>query len=230
MNSSEPKNPGSLNGLKTALSDKEWADVQYVWRAVRQEAQRLCTQLNSWGVKASIKGEEGTPAFVEVTGSPIHWIHLSYVHDYSQDFSRYYYVYDFIVPDSRNLPKLEISAVRIRKWGFITGGYGKLIDIRWKGNDHGTGINQDQEIKAKIMSLVNKLGRPKEDDHRQEFVRILTDTDIRLSHIPVQIIPLNCWVIKPAEPYFHLTQDHWLTFEIIAKHLLTVTLPNQSSI
>jgi hypothetical protein len=208
MKNSEAKKPGLLSSLKAILSEAENEAYKQDRRLAKERAHSTCRQLSYWDVNANVVEEEGTTVTIEIAGSPIHWIDVSHFHDPTEDFKKDY-LYEFIAPDPRSLVKLGIWADPVRKWGWITGGSwitgdnGKLIDIRWKGSDGGTGISRDQEIKAIVMSLIA--------DPDGTNLYILTRPEI------------GCWVIKPTQQYFR--REHWNTFERIAKRLLMASLP-----
>lgn len=192
------------------------------YELAKQEAQRICKQLTSWGVDANIMDPIAASkvntmwigeTIVKIADNPINLIHVSYLHEYRDEIMSDHYTYDFIVPDSRRLPNLDISATPVRKgiWRL-----GQLIDLRWKGKDNGMPISEDQEVKAAIISLVADKDKPKFDDTSNIIMKIHS----RSSNSWWEIIP---------EDYFILTPAGWHALESIAKRLLVIDIPKLAS-
>jgi hypothetical protein len=191
---------GLRRTLSAAFSDNHM-------EMANQEAQRLCKQLSFLGVNA----KTSCTACVEITDSPVRWINVMWGYDSASDAAVYTYEYD--VPDWRLLPKIAIHAVPVRSgWRHTK----DLIDIHWKGNDRGTGISHDQEIKVAIMSLINENPRRNRYDTWGSFLSIFTSPEPSL------------WVIrrKTAQmDYVFPRQEQWKDYESIAKRLLAIAIP-----
>jgi hypothetical protein len=217
MKNFEGKKQGLVTRFKAALFGKE-PEYKRDLRMASQDAQILCERWSSWGVKARIMGEQGTTVIIEIADNPINRVHVSHYFSANADIGlqSIYHRY-FIVTDSRHLPKLEIVAfpVRSRRYGWIKVVYGKLVDIHWKGNDCGTGISRDPEIKEAIMGLINEQGKPFQDDTQIGFMRIQTRLDP------------GSWVIGPESIAFSFKQQHWRRYESIAARLLALAIPKQ---
>ena len=216
MNNSEEKKQSIMSRMKKAFAEGGRGEYEKVLERSERVAKKLCNELNSMGLRANILLDYGWPQAtkVEIADSPIRWVNVTLVDDFDQD--RAYSVvviHNFIIPDSKHLPELEIRAVPRRRHGLILGGSGKLIDIRWKGNDCGTGVSRDQEIKDSIMSLINEKGKPMEDDTLTTFLKIYTRPET------------SCWVIS-TEHINIFNQDQWRRYESIAKCLLKATIPS----
>jgi hypothetical protein len=217
MKNSEAKKQGIMTRLKTAFAIEEHSKYEQELKGTEEWARILCQALSSWGLRANILMDYSFPktAKVEIADSPIHWVHVTFFDYWNPDFGPGVGIQkDLVIPDSRHLPKLEIGAVPRRSNGWIFWGYGKLIDIRWKGNDGGTGISGDQEIKASIMSLINEMGKPFGDDTSTAFLTIYTRPET------------SCWVISATINVYSFKQEQWRRYESIAKRLLAAILPD----
>ena len=194
-----------VTSLKRTLSRA--FDNNHQMEMANKEAQSLYKKLSSWGVNAKISSAK----CVEIADSPVRWINVMWGPDSESGVA--VYTYDYDVPDWRLLPKLEIDAVPVRSgWRHTK----DLIDIRWKGNDRGTGISRDQEVKVAIMSLINENPRRNPYDTRGPFLSIFTSPEPSL------------WVIRRVTAQIDSVfyrREQWRNYEIIAKHLLAIDIP-----
>ncbi|MFC1874189.1 hypothetical protein ACFLYX_02690 [Chloroflexota bacterium] len=187
----------------------------------------LFALLKSWGVKArinnrvkdvelmSISGHGTTFCIIEIEEGPIRWIsiqwkaktklirdHLGHILDNSYD--RYYYVacsIEYGIPDQRLtthlvgelMAQLRIQLGRIRILPIV----GKIISVRWKGNDVGMGIitwlNQD-------ISLKKSLVTSPELEITAQYYDSRWIMSVKASHLP--------------------SQKLWDCYQSIARHLL----------
>jgi len=146
----------------------------------------FCALLKSWGVKARIKnrvrdvelmsisGHGPTFCIIDIEEGPISWISIQWEaktklirdpldHILDNSYDRYDYVarsVEYGIPDQRLmthlagelLPQLRIRLGRIRILPIV----GKIISVRWKGNDIGMGIiawlNQDISLKKSLVT------------------------------------------------------------------------------
>ncbi len=146
----------------------------------------FCAQLQHWGEKAritsrvrdvelmSISGQGPTFCIIDIEEGPIRWISIQWEaktklirdplgHIPDNSYDRYGYVVHSIeygIPDQRLttylagelLPQLRIRLARIRILPLV----GKIISVRWKGNDVGSGViawlNQDISLRQSLVS------------------------------------------------------------------------------
>ncbi len=171
--------------------------------------EELCAALCAIGVDARI-AERGRPeeqtrshgdslGVIDVGQGPIGWINLS--GDYSPEGGSCYTT-DYGVPDPRHLPKLEIRSIRMRRFPI----FGRVLNVRWKGGDHGFGLghclSSDETIRSAIMSAGDEVRVVARRDH-------------------------GCWLIR-HETFFssHIpSAEQWSCYQAIAEHLLEVRVP-----
>jgi len=178
----------------------------------RTERERVCAMLQAFGVEASLaprgRREErcqdyslipldDSEGLIDIQASVIRWVNV-WGHPPGDGGT----VLDYGVPDVRPLPRLEdyLSSVRVKNFPIL----GRVIDVRWKGDDHGTGIvnslTADDAIKKAIMCIGG------------------------YGHDPyVWSCPEHgCWLMR--EPIYDITTEKWDCFEKIAARLLATPL------
>ena len=123
---------------------------------VQSFADSVCKGLVRIGVDARAAKES-----VTVQGSPIARVRLE-IHADSYGSNQRYYLF-FEIPDTRlnyspYEDALDMRATKIKNSRF----FGKLIGIRWQGNDLGAGIldrlNNDDSLTGRNVCLLNSLG------------------------------------------------------------------------
>ncbi len=115
-------------------------------------AEELCAELCSMGVEARLT-EHTRPQemkrgrAIDIAGSPIRWINMLF--EISSDPTD---TIEYVIPDSGHIPPIQLQSKWVRTFPM----FGSIIDVRWKGNDRGTGILQrlssDDIIKASIKA------------------------------------------------------------------------------
>jgi len=83
---------------------------------------------------------------LDISGSPIGWVSVKIPLSGDEEIT-----VEFGIPDSRRLPQAEIKSKYVNTFPV----FGKTINVRWKGDDKGTGIvrrlTSDDTIKTSIM-------------------------------------------------------------------------------
>ena len=169
---------------------------------------KLCAGLRAMGVGAWMaergrpeeKTGKGSLGVIDIGQGPIRWVNVREVGD-SENTA---YMTEYGVPDQRHLPQLQIRSVRVKTFPV----FGRVIDVRWKGNDLGLGIAQrlsnDESIRGAIMGT------------RDE--------------VTVQACSyLGCWLIvrdTEAAP----SQEQLGCYQAIAENLLVQRLPGPQGI
>ena len=107
---------------------------------------------------------------------------------------------DYVVPDPKvypEFPKVTIRTVRVK--GFPL--FGKVIDLRWEGEDFGLGIidhlNSDISIRGSLMNSYD--------------LKVMVD--------PVH----SCWALSDSPPNgreLSVDIELWTCYKVIAQHLL----------
>ncbi len=170
----------------------------------------LCAGLRTIGVDARLaergRPEEKTSAYsgslgvIDVSEGPIRWVNVVLWGE-SQESAANWYKTDYGVPDPRCLPKLEIRSIRMR--GFPK--FGRVINVRWKGDDRGLGLrhrlSSDEAIRSAIMNT-------------RDEVRVVANRD----H--------GCWLIR-RETKAAPSGEQWGCYNAIAEHLLEVHVTGQ---
>ena len=196
-----------------------------VTRSMKENSPTLretyCAELRAFGVAASLaplgRPEESCPghfavfsgltkddpgaALIDVRGSPIRWVNVvAYLGDDHVTVNALYY---YGVPDARRLPRIGcLRGTRVRTFPL----FGRVVDVRWRGDDHGMSIvsslSADAAIKEGVMGLGSFLNDP-----------------------CVEFCPEHsCWVLTQPR-YLVDSRGKWDLFERIAERLLAAPLP-----
>ena len=163
----------------------------------------LCASLQAMGVDARMKERgqpeektgEGSLGLIDIGRGPIRWINVRLV-DRGETSVR---INDYGVPDSRNLPELAIQSVRVKTFPL----FGRVIDVRWKGNDLGRGIAERLGSDATIKGAIIGNG---------DEVAVVAGGGY------------GGWLIRPktaATP----SAEQWRCYQAIGEHLLEVRVP-----
>lgn len=222
MKNSEAKKQGFFAGIKTIMIEKQRQFDEYEVQMAKGKAYELHSNLEKWGIEAYV-GIDGKYATVKITDSPIRRVRIRYVNVARAYASGGYmndYFADFVIPDSRHLPLgLEVKARPVRRWGWLIGGAGRLIDIRWIGWLQNYVPVNDDETRKLIMSSINLFNggeRGRMYDLNLDYVTIQTHSDLNDPY---------CWIISPCNFDFSFEQANWRNYEDIARCLLVKSIP-----
>jgi hypothetical protein len=179
-----------------------------------KKPEQLCKSLGVIGVHAqlAVKGRSEERYFgvgsykslglIEISQSPIGWVNPGKCDTGDKVF--YKTVYG--VPDSRNLPVLNIYALRNKSFPL----FGKVLDVQWKPIDD-TGIAKALTNDSAIRALIMKLGR------------FFTDPIVSSQGT-------GFWLIIDGQPTDLAVSgripslEEWSLYEAIAKRLLATPL------
>jgi len=175
----------------------------------------ICTSLPKLGVDAQLAprfrpeeevwGRGGSLGIIHIPEGPIRWIDVRKEINLSDQGSRTYYQTNFAVPDPRlapDSPWIRIKATRVKNFPL----FGRVVDLRWKGNDSGLGIvsrlNGDYQLKQPIMY----------------------SRDILI----ISIREYSCWILSTTHrrgltsigTRYVAFEELWNCYQAIARHLL----------
>jgi hypothetical protein len=143
--------------------------------------------------RAEEKTGHGSLGLIEVSGGPIGWINVRKV---SKPDGGTSYITDYGIPDRRLKPdssEIRVSSAHTRT--FLL--WGRVINLRWKGDDFGSGIvarlNSDVFIKESVLSTA----------------------DVAISAHG----RYGCWTISSAT-FAVPSTEIWNCYQTIAQHLL----------
>ena len=212
-----------------------------------ENTDRLYGHLQRLGVRARVVGKgpslrqrgnrffgaEGH-GFIEIDDSPIRWVDVAFWSRVIEiDDDAEHCVVRYAVVDPRLQPtvrKVDILLIRLRSFPL----FGKVTDLRWKGNDSGLGIvhrlNSDRRTKAAIMRNLGVFGA----------------MPTRPNPISISAYaPRNVWLISTPYPWEiiypspqqsapvwpKLSKELWDAYQAIARKLLGTSIrPNSSEI
>jgi len=185
---------GFFGQIKEALRDK-----------IRD---KVCTNLNRVGVDAKlaergiIEERASVPRWfqslglIEISKSPINFVHLVYVQTrYGRHYSTLYLAHDLNVyyPSVYDKGHLKARSKRVKERPVI----GKVKDVVWEGNLGG-----------------NIIERLNEDQHlKQELIRLRYD--VKVGTCP----DISYWKIEVKGYLVNQVREKWDVYEIIARHL-----------
>ena len=163
----------------------------------------LCAGLQTIGVDARMaergrpeeKTGEGSLGLIDIGQGSVRWINAR-VEDRGETTV---HMTEYGVTDSRYLPKIQIESVRVKTFPI----FGRVIDVRWNGDDQGLGIverlGSDSAIKDAIIGNGDELTVVARRDQGYWLIR----REIR------------------ATP----SAEQWGCYQAIAEHLLQVRVP-----
>jgi len=180
---------GFFGGVREALRDKR--------------RDRVCTNLNRVGVnaklaergvreeKASIPRWFRSLGLIEISKSPINFVHVVYVQTrYGRHYRTLYLTHDPSVYDKAGL---KARSKRVKERPVI----GKVKDVVWEGN-----------LGESIMQRLN------EDQYlKQELIRLRHD--VKVGTCP----DINYWKIEVKGYLVKQVSEKWDVYGIIARHL-----------
>jgi hypothetical protein len=132
---------------------------------------------------------------VHISEGPIRWVNVRKVKETQGNSTRTYYYTDYGIPDPRlglDFPRVRIETVLVKKFPV----FGKVIDVRWKGQDFGLGI-------------ISRL----ESDYRLKYPLILDVSITALSDY-------GCWIISAQYAKHHLSEKMWSGYQSVVENLL----------
>ena len=123
----------------------------------------ICARLQMLGIEAQMAarhrpeekvGGYGSLGIIDIAKGPIRWVNVRKESHSSNTVSYTLNYTEYAVPDTRlgpNSPWVRINTVRVKSSPV----FGKVVDLRWEGNDFGLGVisrlNSDTSIKHPIM-------------------------------------------------------------------------------
>ena len=178
--------------------------------------QSICLGLSSLGVDARL-GERGRPeekagplsgctsiGLIDVPQGPIRWINVAEC-DSPWQYSKGYRILCGVPASklSKSLPRAKISAVLVKAFPVV----GKVVDLRWKGDDHGTGVIDRLGDDSSLKNLWLEARKESwwEDVGTEWVIRFHAD--------------LSSWVIGPVfHPHLMAREKIWQCLQKIAAH------------
>ena len=181
-------------------------DTSFGWlrETMRDKARdKLCAGLCEIGVNARMaergrpedKTGEGSLGIIEIGRSPIRWANVRKENHHETTI----YFTEFGVPDARRLTDLRIRPVRVRSFPV----FGRVIEVRWEGDDRTYGIGQQLSQDQVVKNLV-----------------IDTDDDVTVVARPDH----GCWLIR-RETAAAPSAGQWRCYQAVAGRLLAARLP-----
>ncbi|MBN2238503.1 MAG: hypothetical protein JW712_01910 [Dehalococcoidales bacterium] len=154
---------------------------------------KITDNLVSIGVKAEM-AERGRPeekiekswflrslGIIDIHDSPVRWINVLRRDGNKNSPPRWWYV--FCIPDERHVPGYKAVNIRtVRKKSFPV--FGKVVDVIWKGNDHGTGLIEQLTWDNEIKDLSKNAGNLTVHSYTKEFMGWTIQVDRRFQPAP----------------------------------------------
>lgn len=139
---------------------------------------KLVQALNSAGVKASLserkRDEEKIEnswfqrslGIIDIPEGAVKWVNIL-KKDANKNSPPMWWVV-FCIPDERHVPEYKAVDIKsIRKKSFPI--FGKVVDVIWKGNDHGTGLVESLSYDEDVKQLAKKVGNLTIHSYTKEF-------------------------------------------------------------
>ena len=165
------------------------------WKPFDPIVKQLCADLRTIGVEAHyVENPDRQGREIDITRSPIHWINMTFsISDSPPD------TVEYCIPDSRHIPRINLHSKEIKTRPLL----GRTIDIRWQGDDKGTGI-------AKLLSSDGSI----------------KNTIMNTCEVTVKGDPQHaCWlIIYERWRSLSITSQQWRCYEKIAESLLATPL------
>ncbi len=168
---------------------------------LQEETEKFCARLRAMGIDAQmLQGGLQFVSLIGITGGPIQRIRIRKEVQGGGDYDMYYA--DYVVSDFRLFQRayrFTISTVRVR----IFPVFGRVVDLRWKGSDCGTGIIDQLQGDMLIRQAIMKSG----------------DITIHVHSGDGE------WKITPTRDCdFLSSEEQWNCYQAIARHLLAMKL------
>ena len=150
--------------------------IREKWRDKTRD--EIAGAINSLGIKAEMAERKRTEekilnpwwtrslGIIDIPEGPIKWINVIKKDGSDKSPPRWWII--FGIPDGRLTSNRQNIKIRtIRKKSFPL--FGKIIDVTWKGNDHGTGIVDALSNDEATDNLAERIGNLEIRTHAKEF-------------------------------------------------------------
>jgi hypothetical protein len=146
------------------------------WRDKTRD--EIASAINSLGIKTEMAERKRTEekildswwtrslGIIDIPEGPIKWINVIKKDGSDKSPPRWWII--FGIPDGRltsNGQKIKIRTIRKKSFPL----FGKIIDVTWKGNDHGTGIVNTLSNDTATDKLAERIGNLEIRTHAKEF-------------------------------------------------------------
>lgn len=169
---------------------------------------KLAQNLNSLGIRAEL-AERGrveekvenswyqrSLGILDVPEGLVRWINILKKDGSNNSPPRWWVI--LIIPDERPIPDHQAVDIKtIRKKAFPL--FGKVVDVTWKGNDHGTGLIEVLANDETVRNLAQRIGNLVVHSYAKEFQGWTLQVDRRV----------------------RLTNQDWADIQRIAGHILS---------
>ena len=115
---------------------------------------------------------------IDITDSPVTWINILKKDGSKNSPPRWWVV--FCIQDERPVPDYKIVNIRsIRKKSIPV--IGKVVDVTWKGKDHGTGLIESLNYDEEVKDMVKRAGNLTIHSYTKEFNGWTVQVDRRIN-------------------------------------------------
>lgn len=186
--------------------------IREKWRDKTRD--EIASAINSLGIKAEMPERKRTEekilnswltrslGIIDIPEGPIKWINIVKKDGSDKSPPRWWII--FGIPDGRltsNRQKIKIRTIRKKSFPL----FGKIIDVTWKGNDHGTGIVDALSNDEVTDNLAERIGNLEIRTHTKEFQGWTLQVDRKLN-----------W-FEPST-----TSEDWQDIQKIADYLISL--------
>jgi len=186
--------------------------IREKWRDKTRD--EIASAINSLGIKAEMAERKRTEekilnswltrslGIIDIPEGPIKWINIVKKDGSDKSPPRWWII--FGIPDGRltsNRQKIKIRTIRKKSFPL----FGKIIDVTWKGNDHGTGIVDALSNDEVTDNLAERIGNLEIRTHTKEFQGWTLQVDRKLN-----------W-FEPST-----TSEDWQDIQKIADYLISL--------
>ena len=186
--------------------------IREKWRDKTRD--EIASAINSLGIKAEMAERKRTEekilnswltrslGIIDIPEGPIKWINVIKKDGSDKSPPRWWII--FGIPDGRltsNRQKIKIRTIRKKSFPL----FGKIIDVTWKGNDHGTGIVDALSNDEVTDNLAERIGNLEIRTHTKEFQGWTLQVDRKLN-----------W-FEPST-----TSEDWQDIQKIADYLISL--------
>jgi len=169
---------------------------------------KLAQKLNSLGIRADLaergRSEEKIEnswyqrslGIIDIPEGLVRWINILKKDGSKNSPPRWWII--LCIPDERPIPNHKAVDIKtIRKKTFPL--FGKVVDVTWKGNDHGTGLAEVLSNDEAVKTLAKKIGNLTVHSYAKEF---------------------QGWTLQVDRRFGPINQD-WATIQKIANYILS---------
>ena len=186
--------------------------IREKWRDKTRD--EIASAINSLGIKTEMAERKRTEekilnswltrslGIIDIPEGPIKWINIVKKDGSDKSPPRWWII--FGIPDGRltsNRQKIKIRTIRKKSFPL----FGKIIDVTWKGNDHGTGIVDALSNDEVTDNLAERIGNLEIRTHTKEFQGWTLQVDRKLN-----------W-FEPST-----TSEDWQDIQKIADYLISL--------